>query len=92
MIIRIMGEGQWRVDDALVADLNVIDSALDRDVDAGEAGSLDSHLEQMHALVKGRGTPLAIDELLPSDAVVPPLGISLEELRVLAGEEGLIPG
>lgn len=92
MIVRIMGEGQFRLDDAAVEQLNALDARLDHDLSAGDASEFAAHLEAMHALVRGLGTPLADDELAPSDAILPPADVSLEELRAMLGEEGLVPG
>ncbi|MGE0569774.1 MAG: hypothetical protein AB7H85_16805 [Dehalococcoidia bacterium] len=92
MIVRLMGEGQFRIDDALTADLNEIDSSIDLAIERGSDESLAAALGAMAALVRERGAPLADDELVPSDAILPPPGISLDELLQLAGAEGLIPG
>ncbi len=92
MIVRLMGEGQWTIDDTLRAELNAIDSELDADVSAGDSAGFARHLAAMHDLVHARGLPVTIDELVPSDALVPPRDISIEELRELIGKEGLIPG
>lgn len=92
MIVRIMGEGQWRLDDALPSDLNVIDALLDADLAVGTESTLAAHIQAIQALIKERGTPVGIEELLPSDAVVPFSGISVAELREFIGQEGLIPG
>lgn len=91
MIVRLMGEGQWRVDDPAADELNAIDALLDADVRAGDAGEFEAHLVAMHGLVKTKGAPVPEHELVPSDALVPPVGITLEELRELLGDEGLIP-
>lgn len=92
MIVRLMGEGQFRVDDALKKDLNAIDERIDRAVEADSEAELAETLSVMAALVRERGTPLADDELVPSDAILPPPGISLEQLRTLVSADGLIPG
>ena len=92
MIVRIMGEGQFRLGDEAVDRLNDLDEALDADIQGGVADSFGGHLEQMLAFVRAEGKPLADDEILPSDCVLPPSDITLDELRELLGEEGLIPG
>lgn len=93
MIVRLMGQlGQWRLDDALQAELNAIDALLDADVIAGNGGEFAVHLAAMHELIHAKGTPVGEDEFLPSDAFVPPLDISLDELRTLLSSDGLIPG
>jgi hypothetical protein len=35
MIVRLMGRGQWRLDHALIDELNRIDAALDDDINRG---------------------------------------------------------
>lgn len=87
-----MGEGQWRVDDALTGALNEIDRALDDDLNSGNAREFTAHLNAMHELVRSSGSPVGYDEVLPSDAFVPPPDITLDELRELVSPEGLIPG
>ena len=91
MIVRLMGEGQWRVDDALRERLNAFDdqavAALERD----DEPELDRVLEQMWELVKSEGEELPPEDLSPSDAIVPPADLTLEETRELFQGEGLIP-
>jgi hypothetical protein len=38
------------------------------------------------------GKPLPDDEIVPSDLVLPSADASLDEVRELLGDEGLIPG
>jgi hypothetical protein len=92
VIIRLMGEGQWRVDEGLQDELNAIDAQLDADVKQSDGAEFARHLGVMHELIRSRGERVAVDELVPSDAMVPPRDITLEELRQLIGEAGLIPG
>lgn len=92
MIVRLMGEGQWRLDAAVLDELNAIDALLDADLDSAGAADFTAHLVAMHDLVRTKGTPVPEDELVPSDALVPPVNITLNELRGLLGDEGLIPG
>lgn len=87
-----MGEGQYRVDDELVAALNDLDdqalAALGRDDEA----ELDRYLDEMWQLVKARGTEVPLDEIATSDVVIPPSDLTLEETRTLMeSDEGLIP-
>lgn len=94
MIIRILGEGQFLVDDAHVDGLNSLDTALEDAVEAGNEAAFSSALRDLLAQVRASGEPLPMDSLEPSDALVPGEDSSLEEVReLLAGTtEGLIPG
>ena len=91
MIVRVMGEGQWRVDDGLKDELNRLDdealAALQREDQEG----VDRILEQMAELVRTRGEELPPEDLSPSDAIIPPTDLTLEETRELFEGEGLIP-
>jgi len=91
VIVRVMGEGQYEVADDLTGRLNALDeqalAALGRDDEA----ALDAALEEMAALVRRQGTPLAADDLRVSDVVIPPTDLTLEETRQLVSEHGLIP-
>ena len=91
MIVRVMGEGQWRVDDALSEELNRLDdealAALQREDEEG----VDRILEQMAELVRTRGEQLPPEDLSPSDAIIPPSDLTLEETHELFEGEGLIP-
>jgi len=91
MIIRLMGEAQYRVDDGLRERLNALDdealAALERD----DEEAMDGHLLEMWQLVQSEGELLPASDLHPSDALVPPADLSLEETRQLFAEDGLIP-
>jgi hypothetical protein len=91
MIVRLMGEGQYRVDDALGERLNELDDRATAAAEAGDETALDQTLDEMFQLVKREGTPLGDDELLPSDALVPPSDLTLEETKQLLTQEGFIP-
>ena len=91
MIIRLMGEAQYRVDDSLRERLNALDdealAALERD----DEEEMDGHLLEMWRLVQSEGELLPASDLDPSDALIPPADLSLEETRQLFAEDGLIP-
>jgi hypothetical protein len=91
VIVRIMGEGQWRVDDATGRRLNEIDERLGAAVEGGDEDALRRGLRELADTVRESGTRLADDELSASDAIVPPEDLSLEEARELLTGTGLIP-
>ncbi len=91
MIVRLMGEGQWRVDDRAVGRLNELDAEAEQAVIAGDEHALHAALQALHDAVREAGEQLGHDHLGPSDAIVPPADLSLEEARELLHGEGLIP-
>jgi hypothetical protein len=91
MIVRLMGEGQYRVDDELLEQLNELDVQAQAAMDAEDEPALDDKLDQMWQLVRDRGEQLSEDELSASDLIIPPSDLTLEETRKLFSDEGLIP-
>ena len=92
MIIRILGEGQLRVDDSAADELNVLDAALEKAVNAGDEQAFRSALAALLDRVRSLGTPLAEDAIEPSDLILPYSDAGLEDVRGMITGEGLIPG
>ena len=91
MIVRLMGEGQYQVDDGLRDQLNELDDRAVAAIDGNDEATLDDVLDEMAQLVRDRGEPVPDDDLSPSDIVIPPSDLSLEETKKLFSEEGLVP-
>jgi hypothetical protein len=92
MIVRILTEGQYNLPGAFIDDLNAIDNELVEVVESGDRETFDRTLKRMLDLVRENGTPLAVDELVESDLVLPEPDITLEEAGELFVGEGLVPG
>jgi hypothetical protein len=91
VIVRIMGEGQWQVDDDTISRLNELDDQAGRALEAGDEDGLRRLLGTMAELVRERGEQLEDADLHASDAIVPPADLSLDEAHELFEGEGLIP-
>jgi hypothetical protein len=91
VIVRIMGEGQWRVADEEIRELDTLDTEAGKLLEAGDEEGLRRVLATMAERVRSNGEQLADEELHPSDAIVPPTDLSLDEARELFEGEGLIP-
>ena len=91
MIVRLMGEGQFRVGDDVVEALNELDDQAAQAVEAGDEENLRRLLGMMASTVRDRGERLDDADLSPSDGIVPPDDLSLEEAKQLFDGEGLIP-
>ena len=92
MIVRILGEGQLRVDDSATDELNVLDAALEKAVNAGDEQAFCLALAALLDRVRSLGTPLAEDAIEPSDLILPYADAGLEDVRGMMAGEGLIPG
>ena len=91
MIVRVLGEGQFEVDDEVAKGLNDLDNQAERALEAGDESQLSELLVRMAEAVRTNGTRLPEEDLSPSEAIVPPEDLSLEEARRLFEDEGLIP-
>jgi hypothetical protein len=94
VIVRVLGEGQYAVDDAHLALLNGLDSGLERAVEAGDETGFRATLADLLAQVRAVGERLPDDALEESDALLPDESSTLDEVRALLSDsaEGLIPG
>lgn len=91
MIVRILGEGQYRLPDGAADTLNDIDGRLEDAVRVGDEDAFARELAALVAAVREHGDAVGLDELVPSDAVVPDPDTTLAEARRLLSDEGLIP-
>jgi hypothetical protein len=91
VIVRIMGEGQYRVDDETARKLNELDDQVSSAVDGGNQEQIHGLLQQLAQAVRDGGERLDDGDLSASDAIVPPEDLSVDELRELLQGEGLIP-
>ena len=91
MIARLMGEGQYRVDDELRGQLNELDDRAVAAMEADDEPALDGALDDMWELLRSRGERLPDDDLSASEVVIPPSDLTLEETKQLFSEDGLVP-
>ena len=91
MIVRLMGEGQFELDEEACARLNELDDRAIAALEAGDAETFRARLGELAQAVRDQGTPLDDADLHPSDVIVPPDDLSLDEARELFSGEGLIP-
>jgi hypothetical protein len=92
VIVRIMGEGQYQIDDGDVEALNTLDSALTAAIDSGDETAFQTALSALLDKVRAAGTALPDDTLEPSDAVLPGADAALSDVVAMLGDEGLVPG
>jgi hypothetical protein len=91
VIVRVSGEGQWRVPDDQLASLNDLD---DQVVEAVQANDEPEYRRRLAALVDAAiaaGEALDDDEIVVSDIVIPSPDTTLAEARELFTGDGLIP-
>lgn len=92
MIVRILGEGQLRVDDAAAAQLNELDTQIAAAVDKDDEPAFREALSQVLELVRQSGQRLEPGSLEPSAYIIPAPDATMAEVRQMMTDEGLIPG
>lgn len=92
MIVRILGEGQWEVAEDLLTKLNELDAEVEAAVEGGDEVTFSNTLAALLTVVRDAGAPLPDDSLVDSDLILPPRDSTIEEVREMLSDEGLIPG
>ena len=91
MIVRVMGEGQFEIDDEVAKGLDEIDEQAEQALEAGDQARLSELLRRMADAVRMNGARLPDADLTASEAIIPPDDLTLDEARDLFEGEGLIP-
>lgn len=92
MIVRILGEGQLVLEQGSLDELNRLDDDLLAAVHDGDEPRFKAAMDTLLARVRDLGQPLAVEEIKPSDFILPGADSSLDEVRDLLSSDGLIPG
>ncbi|MDX3246732.1 MULTISPECIES: PspA-associated protein PspAA [unclassified Streptomyces] len=92
MIVRIMGEGQWTLADSHFVELNKLDDELLAEMERGDEEGFHRVLGALLDAVRRLGDPLPDDALEPSELILPAPEASVEEVREMLSDDGLIPG
>ncbi|MFJ9820222.1 hypothetical protein ACIRU3_34130 [Streptomyces sp. NPDC101151] len=92
MIVRIMGEGQVKLDDSRFTELNKLDDELLEEMESDDEQGFRRTLSALLDAVRQYGTPLPDDSLEPSELILPSPDATLDEVRDMLSDDGLIPG
>lgn len=90
MIVRLMGEGQYEIDKKHVDEINKIDNDLVKIVNQGDEKTFKVEFKKLTDTVRKYGKPLSNDILKPSEVIIPPSDISIEDAKKIFKGEGLI--
>ena len=92
MIVRILGEGQWEVPEERLGDLNKLDDEVEAAVERNDEVAFSNSLAALLDDVRKSGRRLPDDALEDSDLILPPGDATIDEVRHLLEDDGLIPG
>ena len=91
MIVRISGEDQYRLDEALHNQINQLDATVVQAVEVGDEESFKQAFSALLDFVRSNGAVVGDDEIETSDLILPPDDITLAEAGEEFTGEGLIP-
>jgi hypothetical protein len=86
VIVRLLGEGQFRVDDDTAAKLTVLDKDLDAAVHADDEAVFTMALGSAVQLVRSTGSPVGADEFVTADYILPFSDATIAEVRKLLAD------
>lgn len=92
LIVRILGEGQYDVAESALDRLNELDAAVEAAVESGDEATFRPALHALLDGVRTVGVAHAAEEIDESDLILPDADASIEEVRDLLADDGLIPG
>lgn len=81
-----------RLADGHLTELNKLDDVLLQEMQNGDGPGFRRTLQALLAKVRELGDPLPDDSLEPSELILPSEDATLEEVRDLLSDDGLIPG
>jgi hypothetical protein len=91
VIVRVSGEGQYRLPDEDAARLNELDNRAVAAVEQGDETGFHELWSQMLVLVCDDGNALDDEELVESDVILPPRDVTFAEAQGEFTGDGLIP-
>ena len=92
IVVRILGEGQYDVADGAMEQLNTLDAAVESAVAAGDEAAFEQALSALLDGVRTVGVAHALDAIDSSDVILPPADATIDDVKEMLGDEGLIPG
>jgi len=92
-IVRIMGQGQFTVDNKTLRELSKVDSSMVQLVnsDRPDDAEFKKRLAQLTDIVEMTGKPLNPKEIIQSDIILPSVDLSVDDAKKLFKGEGVIP-
>jgi hypothetical protein len=81
MIVRVMGEDQYRLDDSYRAQIEQLDEAAEVAMNEGDEAAFAAALHELIQAVRQHGQVIAVEEIVPSDWIIPGPDMTLSEAR-----------
>jgi len=91
VIVRIMGEGQYRLPEDVHGRVNDLDNAVVAAVERNDEDAFHVAFEELLDVIRTGGEHLGDEELETSEVIIPPADTSMAEAAAEFSGDGLIP-
>jgi hypothetical protein len=91
MIVRLMGEGQYELDKRYVDEVNKIDNNIVKIVQKGDEKVFKDEFKKLSDYVRKNGKKISDEVIKPSEIIVPPSDLTLDEAKRIFAGDGLFP-
>jgi hypothetical protein len=94
VIVRILGVGQYRLDDGAITEVGKADDAVEAAIAAKDDAAFTAALNGLVDAIQRAGEPVPDEEFVASDVIVPDRDTTLADAASYHDDdgEGLIPG
>jgi hypothetical protein len=91
VIVRIMGEGQYRLGDEVRTRVTELDNQVVAAVDGNDEDAFHAAFEELLEIIRKEGERVGDNDIESSDVIVPPADTSMAEAARDFSGDGLIP-
>lgn len=91
MIVRLMGEGQYELDKKHLDEVNKIDNDIVKIVQKGDEKVFKSEYKKLSDYVRKNGKKISDNVIKPSEIIIPPSDLTLDEAKKIFAGDGLFP-
>lgn len=91
MIVRLMGEGQYELDKMYMDEVNRIDNNIVKIVQKGDELVFKSEFKKLSEYVRKNGNKISDEVIKPSEIIIPPSDLTLDEAKRIFAGDGLFP-
>jgi hypothetical protein len=81
VVIRIMAEDQYRLDDSYLPQIEALERSLQSAMEKEDQKLFFDHLGAVLTLVREKGDKVPYEEVIPSNIVLPASDMTLEEVK-----------
>jgi len=91
MIVRLMGEGQYELEKKHIDEVNKIDNNIVKIINKGDEEVFRSEFKKLSEYVRKNGKRISDEVIKPSEIIIPPSDLTLDEAKRIFAGDGIFP-